>query len=135
CQFIGELLDAALEPRSNDELLSIANERYGMGWDTQTQIVNRRGWLQSAEMLAATEDGKTVTTPAGRALLAELVLFEPGTTISVAGPTEEPLVGTQIDLPAPSSLGAVDAIIDAIRESCTDSGNPDHFENAVRDAF
>jgi hypothetical protein len=32
-------------------------------------------------------------------------------------------------------LDAVDAIIDAIKESCTDSGNPERFEKAVRDAF
>jgi hypothetical protein len=58
CQFIGELLDAARSPRSNDELLAVANEIYGMGWDTQTQIVNRRGWLQSAGMLTDMGDGR-----------------------------------------------------------------------------
>lgn len=43
----------------------VANERYDMGWDTQTQIVNRRGWLQSAGMLVGTDDGKVQATPAG----------------------------------------------------------------------
>jgi predicted RNA-binding protein with PUA-like domain len=135
CQFIGELLDAALQPRSNDELLTIANERYGMGWDTQTQIANRRGWLQSARMLAVTETGKTETTPAGRALLADLVLFEPGAGPVVSHPTQIPIVATEVELVPTSALCAVDTIIDAIRESCVDSGNPDRFEQATRDAF
>jgi hypothetical protein len=42
CQLVGELLDACRAPRTNDDLLTVANERYSMGWDTQTQIANRR---------------------------------------------------------------------------------------------
>ncbi len=57
CQLIGELLAAAREPQSTEQLLRVANDRYGMGWDTQTQIANRRGWLQSAGMLESPRQG------------------------------------------------------------------------------
>ncbi|GAB3864424.1 hypothetical protein GCM10029963_74810 [Micromonospora andamanensis] len=77
CQFVGELLAAAREPLTNEQLLAVANDQYGMSWDTQTQVGNRRGWLQSAGMLADTGDGKVRTTAAGHALLAELTLHDP----------------------------------------------------------
>ena len=75
CQLIGELLAAAREPQSTEQLLRVANDRYGMGWDTQTQIANRRGWLQSAGMLEVTEAGLIQTTVEGRRLLDELGVF------------------------------------------------------------
>jgi len=80
CQFVGELLEVAREPKTSEELLAAANGTYGMGWDTQTQVANRRGWLQSTGMVEATVEGKIVTTPSGRALLKELALYEPGIT-------------------------------------------------------
>lgn len=122
CQFIGELLDAARSPRSNDELFTVANERYGMGWDTHTQIANRRGWLQSAGMLADMGDGKVQATDAGRLLLAELALYDPA-----AGPVVTTVVDASV-VEAPPELSPlpgssiVDGIVDAIKSSATDSG-------------
>jgi hypothetical protein len=118
CQFVGELLAAAREPRTNDELLKIANERYAMGWDTQTQIVNRRGWLQSAGMLAVTVDGKIQITAAGAALLTELVLYEPGVTPVVVPPVAPP-AEPPVELAPTPAVNAVDAIIDVIEQSAT----------------
>lgn len=135
CQLIGELLDAAREPKSNEDLLGIANERYSMGWDTQTQIANRRGWLQSAGMVGVTEEGRIQTTAAGRALLAELVLHVPGITAVAAEPLPDSVAEPPAEMATAPTAAAVEAIVGAIKESATDSGHPDRFEQAVRDAF
>jgi predicted RNA-binding protein with PUA-like domain len=133
CRFIGEMLAEAQTPRTTDELRQIANERYGLKWDTQTQVLNRRGWLQSAGMLEATDDGRIQTTSAGKALLHELTLFR-GASTEDAGkpPVGEP--GEPV-LPTPEEPGIVQRIVDELAASATDSGNPDRFERAVRDAF
>jgi hypothetical protein len=135
CQFIGEMLVAAGSPITNDEILKIANDRYGMGWDTQTQIVNRRGWLQSARMLTDTGDGKVQATQAGKLLLAELTLHDPAARPVVTAVVEPIVVEPPIELPRPPDLSAVDGIVDAIKSSAVDSGHSDRFERAVRDAF
>lgn len=137
CQFIGELLAAAREPRSPAELLAVANDRFGMRWDTHTQVANRRGWLQSAGMLSANGDGKLQTTPAGSALLAELSLYPggmaPGSDIAGA-PSARP-EAPESDL-RPEPTGAVlEALVESLRSTATDSAHPDRFEQAVRDAF
>ena len=135
CQFIGELLDAARSPRSNDELLAVANEIYGMGWDTQTQIVNRRGWLQSAGMLTDMGDGRVQLSDKGRLLLSEIALHDPASGPAVIKVVEASAAESSVELaPLPGSL-VVDEIVSAIKNSASDSGHPDRFEVAVRDAF
>jgi hypothetical protein len=133
CQLIGELLDAARQPRSQAELLAIANERYDMGWDTQTQIVNRRGWLQSAGMVGGGHDGRIQTTTAGLELLTRLPLHDPGSSPVAAEPERparyaEPPTATE-------RLSEVDSLVAAMEESAADGKNPERFEQAVRDAF
>jgi hypothetical protein len=135
CQFVGELLDACREPRTNEELLAVANERYSMGWDTQTQIVNRRGWLQSAGVLVETGDGRVQAAATGRSLLAEIALYDPTAAPLMTTPVEVPAVQTPTDLTPPQTAGVVDRIVYAIKESATDSTHSDRFEQAVRDAF
>ncbi|HEY0696880.1 MAG TPA: EVE domain-containing protein [Micromonospora sp.] len=135
CQYIGELLDATRQPATNEQLLAVANDRYGMGWDTQTQIVNRRGWLQSARMLADTGDGRVQVTDAGRALLAELTLHDPVAAPAVGTVVVEPPAAEQPIEPSPPVSLTVDGIADAIKSCATDSSHPDRFERAVRDAF
>lgn len=134
CQFVGELLAAAREPLTNEQLLAVANDRYGMGWDTQTQVVNRRGWLQSAGMLADTGDGKVRATDAGHALLTELSLHDPAARLPIEAVVEPLRSEPPIEVSPPVS-DTVDAISDAIKSSATDSSHPDRFERAVRDAF
>lgn len=135
CRFIGELLHAARGPLGNEALLRVANDQYGMGWDTQTQIVNRRGWLQSAGMLTAVGDGTVQTSAAGQRLLAELALYDPA-----MGPVAAPVIEVRASAPAaivPSTpeSDVVDAVVAAILGSATDSAHPAVFEQAVRDAF
>ena len=135
CQFIGELLDAARSPRSNDELLAVANDVYGMGWDTSTQIVNRRGWLQSAGMLTDMGDGKVQLSDKGRLLLSEITLHDPSSGPAVIKIIEPSDAEPPVELsPLPGPL-IVDEIVHAIKNSATDSSHPDRFEKATRDAF
>ena len=138
CQFVGELLEVAREPKTSEELLAAANGTYGMGWDTQTQVANRRGWLQSTGMVEATVEGKIVTTPSGRAFAEGTGLVRAGDnaagTVGTA-PTPAAVVLATADLaPTPAPLD-LDVIVDAILESATDGRNPDRFGQAVRDAF
>ena len=135
CQFIGELLDTARSPRSSDELLAVANDMYGMGWDTQTQIVNRRGWLQSAGMLTDKSDGRVQLSDKGRLLLSELALHDPESGPALIEVVEATAAKSSVELsPLPGSL-IFDKIVNAIKNSANDSSHPDRFELAVRDAF
>jgi EVE domain/Restriction endonuclease len=135
CQFIGELLDAARSPHSNDGLLAVANDMYGMGWDTQTQIVNRRGWLQSAGMLTDMGDGRVQLSDKGRLLLSEITLHDPTSGPAVIKIIEPTAAESSDELSQlPGSL-VVDEIVSAIKNSANDSSHPDRFEAAVRNAF
>lgn len=134
CQFIGEMLDAGRSPRSNDELLAVANDRYGMGWDTQTQIGNRRGWLQSAGMLTDLGDGRVQLSEKGALFLPEITLHDPGSGPAVIKVVEPAPVTSATAEPSADST-AVSTIIDAVSSSATDSSHPERLEMAVRDAF
>jgi hypothetical protein len=134
CQFIGELLDAARNPRSNDELLAVANDRYGMGWDTQTQVGIRRGWLQSAGMLTDLGDGTVRLSEMGSLFLAEITLHDVGSGPAVIKVVEAAPVVPAESRPSPDSP-AVDRIIEAVSSSATDSSHPERFETATRNAF
>jgi hypothetical protein len=105
-----------------------------MGWDTQTQIVNRRGWLQSAGMLTDMGDGKVKLSEQGQLLLSEISLYNPAApeVIKIVD-TPAPDDSTEL-LPPPTSL-TVDKIVSAIKNSANDSSHPDRFELAVRDTF
>jgi predicted RNA-binding protein with PUA-like domain len=138
CQFIGEMLAEAREPVSPAELLAVAGQRYGLGWDTQTQINNRRGWMQSAGMLEPNVDGKLQITAAGASLLEGLGLFEPSAeAVSEhrTQPTEsEPLDGPEV-VETPVAKDAVNDLVAELRESSVDSGNPNRLERATTAAF
>jgi hypothetical protein len=135
CQFIGELLAAAQHPSTNEGLLAVANDRYGMGWDTQTQIGNRRGWLQSAGMLADAGDGKIQLSESGRLFLTEIALYDPPEAPAPNSVTDNLPGDPSTRMRPRPDPGAVDAIVDGIKDSATDSSHPDRFEQATRDAF
>lgn len=72
-RFVGEMLAQLDQPKTTEELLHAANERYLMGWQRTTQIANRHGWLQSAGMVEHSKvTGRLARTDAGTALLAGL---------------------------------------------------------------
>jgi hypothetical protein len=144
CLFIGELLAEAAVPRTTDELQSIAGGRYGLSWESQTQITNRRGWLQSAGMMAVTESGKLQTTAEGKALVELLdlrqpseVAASPASPVVAAEPTAAEGSGGASEIaPPPAVRGVVsEALAAELLEASTDAHDPDRFERAIRDAF
>lgn len=134
CRFVGEMLSLTDSPRSNEELLSLANDRFNMRWDTQTQIANRRGWLQSAGMLTTTSDGRVEMTKLGQALLNELELLDP---ITEFPPNDVEVIGNseQYEFYIPEPSTTADSLVERLEAAATDSANPDRFEQRIRDAF
>lgn len=146
CQLIGELLELCREPRSVDELLAAANTLFSMGWDTNTQVNNRRGWLQSAGMLHALDDRRVQLTDQGAALLVLLDCEPPtsrgdtdvadGDKVGSGGDRQHEQVGGERNRgPQTDSSSTTFPLLDEVASSCTDSGDPDRFERAVTDAF
>lgn len=137
CRFIGEMIAELKSAKSTDELLSVANERYQLGWDTKTQLDNRRGWLQSAGLIELIQDGMLQATQAGLALAEGLELYVPtdstaSTPVSLrdeATPGEAVVeIEDEVRLPVDELAGEIEA-------SSTDSEHPQRFERALRDAF
>ena len=160
-QFIGEMLgelhtaqDAGASLRTAD-LLRVANDRYRYGWLSANQISFRRGWLQSAGLIAVTDDKRLEVTAAGRSLLSQLALYEP----PLASISPESRSRTDLEQPTPVGLdsgaltpegkpdaspattpGTVDAtagqaLARELRLAVVDSSDHTRFESAVRDAF
>ncbi len=136
CRFIGELLAECTVPKSAEELLTIVNDRYGLEWDTLTQINNRRGWLQSGGMVRPNDSGQLVLTEAGRVFLGRLDLFRPGDS-EIEGPASEtPAPAAIVVAPRPEPLPSeVDQLARELETASTNSSDPNRFERAVRDAF
>jgi hypothetical protein len=123
--------------RSTDDVLSIVNGEYELKWDTKTQLVNRRGWLQSADLMTSDDEGRLICTDAGRELLAKLELYVPNQTARESvSPSSVQVVVPEADGSASEiEVGSVEALAREIEEAATDSSDSDRFERAVRDAF
>ena len=146
-QFIGEMLKGLEEPMTTADLRRWACEQYLMGWETNTQIDNRRGWLQSAGLMERNRDGLLCLTDGGSKFLA-LVVVEPsldrlsGTHDDVDGSgrrRERAVLHLREDAPS-RDLGAdlLDRVAQVSRRvisAATESKSPTQFERAVRDAF
>jgi hypothetical protein len=136
-QLVGEMLDLLMKPRRSEELLALANERYGMGWTTRTQVDRRRGWLQSAGALEADAEKRLTITELGRQILARLTLYSPSREAS-AGPEKKDVAPPPPSiLPpshAPTQTGAAELAV-RLRQTANGPTNPAAFEEAVADAF
>ena len=142
CRFIGEMLAELQVPMSTEELLSVVNGRYGLEWDSYTQINNRRGWLQSAGLISQDADKRLVVTTDGRSLLERLDVYLPGGSLEPSTPAL-PVPVVEPDQPelritaeeraeAPTE---VESLVTELIEAAIESKDPDRFERAVRDAF
>ena len=135
-RFVGEMLSELQEPKSAEALRKAA-ARYGLDWQTLTQIDNRRGWLQSAKLIEGANDRLMLTT-AGMDLVNRLNVHEPKETTNVSlWPAAESQQGEQSKPPAQESIGFIDAdsLAEQIVVASTASADPSRFEQLVRDAF
>ncbi|MCY4492449.1 MAG: restriction endonuclease [Acidimicrobiaceae bacterium] len=146
-QFVGEMLKSLEQPMTTADLRRLAGEQYFMGWETNTQIDNRRGWLQSAGLIRRDSDGLLRLTDDGSGFLDRVVVqpaldrqnHKPGDTdgnklrdlgaVLDRGESEP-----RQDLGA-ASLDRTTQIAREVNSAATDSKNPTRFERALRDAF
>lgn len=140
-RLVGELLEMLTDPTTPDRLLELANERYGMGWNSRAQIDRRRGWLQSAGAVETDDEGRLVLTDLGRSLRERLDI-EPPREEEAGEETDEPSERKRSEPPsAGDATGGgprgteSGPIIEELEDAASDSANPDRFEKAVTEAF
>ncbi|WP_420625715.1 hypothetical protein [Candidatus Poriferisodalis sp.] len=98
-KFVGELIHEVRLPRTRKSLLKTANNRYGFGWQKDSQIAYRLGWLRSAGF-AQLQPGNTYqATSAGLEFLERIELYRPTTESAPAlgDPPPESVAGTAHD--------------------------------------
>ena len=127
-RFVGEMLAELREPKSTQELL-IAARRYGLTWNTPTQIHERRGWLQSAGLVEPA-NGRLVITAAGTSLLSQLTLHDPEGPAPLDPVPVHP--ATVVDQASPAEA---DQLANEIEDAATDSTNSARFEKAITQAL
>ena len=134
-KFVGEMLSELDEPKSTEALRQAAS-RYGLDWETHTQIDNRRGWLQSAKLIDGAKN-ELALTDTGRRLLGQLKNHDPGECIVESDVANVPEVAEQTKPTSPNSDAELDAdqLGEEIISASTDSKHPDRFEKLVRNAF
>ncbi len=142
-QFVGEMLSVLQEPTTTVELHRLACERYSMGWQTSTQIENRRGWLQSAGLIRYDKRSRHLhRTDKGTDFLEHVSVQPPIDPQPQTEPLSSGIVEEEPQPPDPmsdheqaQSNGGVAELVDRILASSTDSANHTQFELVVRDAF
>lgn len=72
-RFVGEILSVLKDgDLSHDELRSLANERFGLGWSSLDQLRRRTNWLRCAALIELRFDKKLTLTQAGRDFLPSI---------------------------------------------------------------
>lgn len=136
-RFVGEMMKELRQPRSAEGLRREA-ARYGLDWQTLSQIDSRRGWLQSAKLIEGSNDRLSLTD-AGRDLLDDLTLHVPSN-----GPDSSPTPTSEkqhLEPSPPPEASASPEIADADRlaeelvSASIASSEPVRFERSVRKAF
>jgi hypothetical protein len=135
-QFVGEMLQLLTKPRTSEELLQLANERYQMGWKTRTQVDRRRGWLQSTGAIESDPQRRLIITQFGREIQARLALYSPGGEPQARTGTKspEPAMTPRVPHTLARETRAVE-LAARLRQTANDSNNPTAFEDAVAEAF
>ena len=136
-RFVGEMLEELRTPKSVEQLRQIA-ARYGFDWEKQTQINNRRGWLESAKLIAGRSQ-RLELTDAGLDLVSRLEIFRPsakeGARVDEAIATELPHGSREETCRGQPSTHDAETLSSEILVASTDSADPARFERAVREGF
>ncbi len=83
-KLIGELLaELDAEPKTIEQLRSLAVSKYELDWDTKTQVARRLQWLEFAGLVERRGSYRAITQE-GRELLSQLTIYVPDT------PSREP---------------------------------------------
>jgi hypothetical protein len=140
-RFIGEMLDFLGEPRTSDDILGHANERYGMRWSTTAQITRRRHFLGGLKLVEIDDDNRLRRTEAGTTALGRITLAAPvpASEVPAAAPTgrtqvEDPETGVIPTSPTVAQTPA-DRAVARLQSSAHSAKDPDSFERAVCSAF
>ncbi len=133
-RYVGEFLAHLVEaPRSPEELLRDANDRYAAGWSTRAQIDRRRQLLGGLGVIARAEDGGLALTESGQRALTLLELHPPfDEDRNVVSATNE---APTVEQPSRQEQSEVEGIVDELTRASHDSTHPDALEIAARDAF
>jgi len=136
-RFVGEMLATLVEPRSQDDLLEIANDQYAMGWSTPAQISRRSYMLRGLYAADLTDDGRLVVMEAGRRVLERLPgVVEPMPAAAALEPAEEPdLPSEPATIERKPTADETSELVRRLEETAHAAQSPDDFEIAVRDAF
>ena len=134
-KFVGEMLSELEVPKSVEALRKAA-VHYGLDWKTNTQIDNRRGWLQSAKLIERAKDHLALTE-AGRQLLGRLENHAPSRSAEKSNVSigRQQAVEINSQVPATQAYSAADRLADEILVASTESKDPAQFEQLVCDAF
>lgn len=134
-KFVGEMLSELEEPKSVEALRKAAVS-YGLDWQTNTQIDNRRGWLQSAKLIERW-DNHLRLTGAGQRLLERLENYAPSRSSehSRGSIGRQQAEETNSQTPATQASAAADRLASEILAASTNSNDHRKFERLVRDAF
>jgi hypothetical protein len=111
-RFFGELLDELRSAElSHDEILGIANQRWGLDWRSLDPIRRRTSWLRACGLAELRFDHKITLTQAGVDLLSAIELQDPVLLVRSA---IDPGSDNRFDLPPPSA--PVRRLIDGLDE-------------------
>ena len=133
--FFGEMLFELQQPLHPEVIRAVADTKYGLKWNTNTQIQMRRGWLQSAKLVTIDNEQRLATTGEGRRLAGRLKLHDP-----LHVDATQPINGTKNDSSSDSpgvetATSRAEGLALEIVAASTDSKNADRFEQAVTEAF
>ena len=135
-RFVGEMLEELRKPKSVERLRQIA-AGYGLDWERLTQINNRRGWLESAKLIAGSSQSLKLTA-AGQDLLNRLEIYKPA---EEEGTQSNDTIARELqgdgwkETSRPPSAPNAEELSSEILAASTDSADPSRFERAVRDGF
>ena len=126
-KLVGELIQEVQLPRTRKSLLKTAVSSYGFGWQKDSQIAYRLGWLRSAGFAEQRPGNSYQATPAGLEFLEHIDVHQPDTTPPPDPPLPPP--------PEPLLVVGPHELARRLKTLSSDGKRHVEFELAVRDAF